>query len=73
MMKADVGDLLAMPGRERRVGLILRVVGPDGAPPYVVKWQSDGHIAMVTPGPYARIIRQPGEDSPAALPASGPG
>ena len=73
MMKANVGDLLAVPGRERRVGLILRVLGPDGAAPYVVKWQSDGHIAMVTPGPYARIIRQPEEETPARLPASGPG
>jgi len=27
------------------------VVGKDGAPPYVIKWLSDGHIAMVTPGP----------------------
>ena len=55
-MRANVGDLLVIPGRESRVGQVIRVVGPDGAPPYVVKWQSDGHIAMVTPSQYARIV-----------------
>jgi Domain of unknown function (DUF1918) len=56
VMRANVGDLLILPGRESRVGQVIRVVGQDGAPPYVVKWQSDGHIAMVTPSQYARIV-----------------
>jgi hypothetical protein len=56
VMRANVGDLLIVPGRESRVGQVIRVVGQDGAPPYVVKWQSDGHIAMVTPSQYARIV-----------------
>jgi len=72
MMKADAGDLLVVPGREPRVGLILRVLGQHGAPPYVVKWRSDGHIAMVTPRQYARIIRQP-DGAPAGTPANGSG
>jgi hypothetical protein len=55
-MRANVGDLLVVPGSESRSGLVIRVLGPDGAPPYVIKWQSDGHIAMVTPGPYSRIV-----------------
>ena len=55
-MRATVGDLLVVPGLESRTGVIIRVLGQDGAPPYVIKWQSDGHIAMVTPGPYARIV-----------------
>ena len=55
-MRAKVGDLLVVPGLDSRTGLIIRVLGQDGAPPYVIKWQSDGHIAMVTPGPYARIV-----------------
>jgi Domain of unknown function (DUF1918) len=63
-MRANVGDLLVVPGRERRIGLVIRVLGADGTPPYVVKWESDGHIAMVTPGPYARII--PRSDGTAA-------
>jgi hypothetical protein len=56
VMKANVGDLLVVPGRESRTGLVIRVVGQDGAPPYIIKWRSDGHIAMVTPSPYARIL-----------------
>lgn len=45
-----------VPGPEIRTGLVIRVLGQDGAPPYVIKWQSDGHIAMVTPGEYSRIV-----------------
>jgi hypothetical protein len=71
-MRANVGDLLVVPGRERRIGLVIRVLGRDGAPPYVVRWQGDGHIAMVTPGPYARIL-PPSEGTPTGLPASHPG
>ena len=56
VMKANVGDLLVVPGRQSRIGLVIRVVGQDGAPPYVIRWQRDGHIAMVTPGQYARIL-----------------
>jgi Domain of unknown function (DUF1918) len=55
-MRAHVGDLLVVPGPESRAGLVIRVLGRDGAPPYVIKWQSGGHIAMVTPGEYSRIV-----------------
>jgi len=55
-MRANVGDWLVVPGPEIRKGLVIRVLGPDGAPPYVIKWQSGGHIAMVTPGEYSRIV-----------------
>lgn len=55
-MKAKVGDLLVVPGPESRAGRVIRVLGQDGTPPYVIKWQKDGHIAMVTPGPYSRIV-----------------
>ena len=51
-----MGDTLVVPGPESRTGLVIRVLGPDGAPPYVIKWQSEGHIAMVTPGEYSRIV-----------------
>lgn len=54
-MRAGVGDVLVVPGHGT-TGLIIDVLGNNGAPPYVVKWLSDGHIAMVTPGQYARII-----------------
>jgi Domain of unknown function (DUF1918) len=62
-MKANVGDLLVVPGPEYRTGVVVRVVGQDGAPPYVIRWQRDGHIAMVTPGQYARIL-PPASDGP---------
>lgn len=53
-MRARVGDhLLAESGN---TGLIIEVLGHDGHPPYVVRWLRSGHIAMVSPGQYARII-----------------
>ena len=55
-MRAHVGDTLVVPGRQTRTGVILRVVGQNGSPPYVVKWLAGGHIAMVTPDQYSRIV-----------------
>jgi hypothetical protein len=71
-MRAKVGDLLVVPGAESSVGLVIRVLGPDGAPPYVIKWQRDGHIAMVTPGQYARIVHDDGEAGPSDVAGTGP-
>jgi hypothetical protein len=59
-MRARVGDTLVVSGSQARTGLIVRVVGQNGAPPYVIKWLADGHIAMVTPGEYSRIVSGPG-------------
>jgi hypothetical protein len=58
-MKAHVGDRLLPDGDSSRAGVVIGVRNADGFPPYVVKWLSDGHIAMVSPGPYARLV--PGE------------
>jgi hypothetical protein len=55
-MRAHVGDQLVVAGDESRVGLIIGLPHPDGSPPYVVRWLADGHIALVYPGPYARIV-----------------
>jgi hypothetical protein len=44
-MRANIGDVLVVSGSESRTGLIIGVVGQDGAPPYVIKWLSDGHIS----------------------------
>jgi hypothetical protein len=60
-MRASVGDVLVLPGSDARTGLVIGVVGKNGAPPYVVKWLSDGHIAMVTPDQYSRILPAPGK------------
>jgi hypothetical protein len=54
-MIARIGDRLLVDGT--RVGLIIAVPHIDGTPPYIVKWLSDGHIAMVEPDHHMRIER----------------
>ena len=60
-MHADVGDQLVRQGRRFGRGEILGVVtevrGEDGAPPYVVRWYSDGHESLMTPDPRHFWIR----------------
>jgi hypothetical protein len=53
-MRAQVGDRLVV-GTDR-IGVVIGVVTEDGSPPYIIKWLKDGHIAMVQPDQYARII-----------------
>jgi hypothetical protein len=55
-MHAQVGDQLLVGQGPCRIGLIIDVPQPGGAPPYIVKWLRDGHIAMVFPDQYARIV-----------------
>ena len=55
-MRARAGDTLLVSGSHTRTGRLSEVVGPNGSPPYVVKWLADGHIAMVTPDEYSRIV-----------------
>jgi hypothetical protein len=54
-MRASVGDRIVVRGAHvgegERDGEILEVRGPDGSPPYVVKWSADGHVGFVFPGP----------------------
>ena len=58
-MRARVGDRLVADGADRRrVCEIIRLNHADGSPPYVVRWLSDGHIALLFPGPYARLVRR---------------
>jgi Domain of unknown function (DUF1918) len=51
-MQAHVGDAIAVHsrhvGEHERVGVIAEVRGPDGAPPYLVKWD-DGKQAVFFP------------------------
>jgi Domain of unknown function (DUF1918) len=56
-MRARVGDRLAPDGDLHRVGVIISLRNADESPPYVVKWLSDGHIALFLPGPYTRVMR----------------
>jgi len=69
-MRARVGDCLLPNGEPRRAGVIIGVPHADGSPPYVVKWLSDGHIALVSPGPDTRVVRgAPGGGAIAPAPA----
>jgi Domain of unknown function (DUF1918) len=38
------------------IGVIIGIRNADGSPPYIVNWLRDGHIALVFPEPYARIV-----------------
>jgi hypothetical protein len=59
-MKARVGDFLVRNGdNERGVCEIVGLHHADGSPPYAVRWLSDGHIALLYPGPYTRLVRRP--------------
>ena len=58
-MKAQVGDRIVVRGHRvgepNRDGEILEVHGEDGAPPYVVRWEYDGHQSTFYPGTDAMI------------------
>jgi uncharacterized protein DUF1918 len=53
-MRAHVGDQLVV-GVDR-IGVVVGVPAEDGSPPYIIKWLNDGHIAMVLPDQYSRIV-----------------
>jgi hypothetical protein len=64
-MYAQVGDRLIIGADPGRTALIIAVPHPDGTPPYVVKWLATGHIAMVSPSHFGRVIRAvPGQTEP---------
>ena len=63
-MKADVGDRLVTEGSDGpRECLIIGLHQADGSPPYVVRWLTDGHIALVFPGPYTRLVHDEARDA----------
>ena len=70
-MKARIGDRLLPDGEQCRSGVIIGLQHPDGSPPYIVKWLGDGHIALVFPGPYTKIVRRAPEDEAAQAPSPG--
>ena len=57
-MKARIGDHLVVAAPHTsaatRDGEVLEARGPDGGPPYVVRW-SDGHDGVLYPGPGALL------------------
>jgi hypothetical protein len=54
-MRASAGDTLRTGSDSTAV--VVTVLGAGGQPPYVVRWDNDGHLAMVSPDHYARIIQ----------------
>jgi hypothetical protein len=57
-MDAKVGDHLVVEsnrvGQPRKVGEVIEVRGPNGEPPYLVRWP-DGHEGLMFPGPDAHV------------------
>jgi len=62
-MRAAVGDRLVIKGHHvgepDRDAEILEVRGPDGAPPYLVRWSDDGHEGLFFPGSDATVEHHP--------------
>jgi hypothetical protein len=58
-MRASVGDRIVIKGHH--IGEpdkdceILEVRGAEGGPPYVVRWEDDGHEALFFPGTDASV------------------
>ncbi|MDT9684150.1 DUF1918 domain-containing protein [Streptomyces sp. TRM76323] len=58
-MEATVGDKLLVHGRvvgrHDRTAEIVEVLGEHGHPPYRVRFDDDGHEAVMSPGPDAVV------------------
>lgn len=77
-MHATAGDRIVVRGHHLgepdRDAEVLEVHGQGGAPPFLVRWSDDGHVALYVPGPDARIdhlgtvvtIPEAGGDPPAS-------
>ncbi|MFF0743663.1 DUF1918 domain-containing protein [Streptomyces sp. NPDC004111] len=60
-MRANVGDQLVTHGRivgqQDRIAEIVEVLGPEGTPPYRVRF-ADGRETVMSPGPDTVVRRQ---------------
>jgi hypothetical protein len=63
VLRASVGDRLVIRGHRLgeidRDGEILDVLGTDGAPPYLVRWEDSGHVSRLYPGSDAAVQHFP--------------
>lgn len=68
-MRAHVGDRIILAAEHvdepTRDGEVLEVRGPDGGPPYVVRW-ADGRTGLIYPGPGAVLRLSAPDDQEAA-------
>ena len=58
-MRAHKGDRLVIHahhiGEPDRCAEVIEVSGPAGGPPYLLRWDDDGHESLYFPGPDAQI------------------
>jgi hypothetical protein len=61
-LRAEIGDALVIdqPGGagQPRIGEITALLGPDGSPPYLVRWLAGDYESMIVPGPGARVEKR---------------
>jgi hypothetical protein len=61
-LRAKVGDTLIVEREGMfgapRIGEIIAVIGPDGSPPYRVRWLAGEYESVVLPGPDARVEKR---------------
>ncbi|MEU5433290.1 DUF1918 domain-containing protein [Streptomyces sp. NPDC020719] len=64
-MRASVGDRLLVHGRtvgqHDRSAEVIEVLGPEGTPPYRVRFE-DGHETLMSPGPDTVVRHLTAED-----------
>ena len=53
--KEVTGSSYSAVNRSGRRGLVLDVEGPDGNPPFLVRWEDNGHEGLIFPGPDAHV------------------
>ncbi len=62
-MQARVGDRIVVhsthQGEADRTGRVLEVRGQDGGPPYVVRWDPDGHTGVFYPAGTCAVVPEP--------------
>jgi Domain of unknown function (DUF1918) len=62
VMHAQIGDWLVVEGRDinhhARRARVLSVSSPNGEPPFRVRWDDDGHEALVYPGPDCHVVTE---------------
>jgi hypothetical protein len=66
-MHAQPGDRIVIKGHQvgepQKDCLVLEVHGPDGEPPYLIRWADDGHEGLFYPGSDALVVPYEDEDS----------